>query len=583
MTASQTVHANPMVHYLHSLRTQSEGHNPSYVDENRRPFLKRLREAYSWFPTEDALHVRTRLDELAEALTTGHPVADVVVLTGDAGDGKTALCAMVARRLGHVAELEAVQSIGAWTVLKDASELTEQHLSESMQRAFRHASESPYRLLVAINEGRLRRLGRLLRKSDDAHVRSAAEEVWSEIIDPSLRSDLTEEDAGRLGEAMQRRRFVVLNFRHRMHVRTVAPGLLSSWTEPALWEQRPTACGGCPSQTSCPVLQNVRDLRDADAQQRLADVLTAAHYAGQRLPFRRLQGVLASVVTGGLDCADVQGLLAEQSPLIHLEHRAYDMLYPSIHRVGAPRPEPVTSALVPTDPAGEPDELLSEEIDALIFGSAPVGETTFRGHKLGPIEGAALDSVRRKLAPGVDGDGDPTDDGFSASEAMELLVSALRRQAGLLPSPPRSRWRVALELLDGFAVRDDGATLLRTVVRALNALQRMRATNETELTGQQVDPSGFRNPDRLAIELDLGTDFDVALERGPALAPFVSPWIESSASEINLVAWPRAGSRTGCERLRIDLALLVALLTVDDGYALVHGLGPYRRDRKSVV
>jgi hypothetical protein len=56
---------------------------------------------------------------------------------------------------------------------------------------------------------------------------------------------------------------------------------------------------------NCPILANVTELRDARPRERLADLLTSVHFSGQRLPFRRLQALLALTTTGGLRCADV--------------------------------------------------------------------------------------------------------------------------------------------------------------------------------------------------------------------------------------------------------------------------------------
>ena len=52
MTEAEVV-VNPMVEYVNSLRTQERGANPSYVYENRKPFLDRLRAGASWFPNDD--------------------------------------------------------------------------------------------------------------------------------------------------------------------------------------------------------------------------------------------------------------------------------------------------------------------------------------------------------------------------------------------------------------------------------------------------------------------------------------------------------------------------------------------------
>src|SRR5713226_8172353 len=87
---------NPMVEYLHSLRTQADGSNPTWAFENRKAFLDGVRADWPAFPDEADLHVRTAVDSLVDQLHRSSTAIDLVFLTGDAGDGKTALCARIA-------------------------------------------------------------------------------------------------------------------------------------------------------------------------------------------------------------------------------------------------------------------------------------------------------------------------------------------------------------------------------------------------------------------------------------------------------------------------------------------------------
>src|SRR5215831_10989969 len=111
-TPSNCSGANPFVDYLNSLRTQHAEGNPSYVHETRQIFLDALRARWSWLPTDDALHIPGGLDRLLDALRDGHVPAEIVFLTGDAGDGKTALCARLAVALGHAGVLNPVTTVG---------------------------------------------------------------------------------------------------------------------------------------------------------------------------------------------------------------------------------------------------------------------------------------------------------------------------------------------------------------------------------------------------------------------------------------------------------------------------------------
>lgn len=567
-----SIQGNPFVGYLNSLRTQSEGGNPGYVEEIRRPSIERLRREHPWFPSIDELHVATRLDALVDALVEGSTGFDLVVLTGDAGDGKTAVCARLAERLGVTRELGVRETVNRWTILKDASEVPEAILVEAVEAALTGDGRG---LVVAINEGRLRRLALRATKASET-MRGRLRALWDKVIEPSLRSNLDAEDAAALDCAMNEHRTAVVNFRHRMHVRTVTPGLLRVWSQPQFWEESP-GCGACPAKGGCPIFANIQDVRRPDVQERVSDVLAAAHYAGQRLPFRRLQATLALGVTGGLSCSDIDlggRLHGEDLHLERLRHRFYDVLFPQeVRRLVSVRTEPVTRVLRATDPGIHSDDQLDAEINAL--AAAPPAEgalPTLGGERLGPLELAALAQVGEALGPLVD------DRQHASAEVLAEFTRALRRWRGLRGAPRKTAWRESLNLLELYANAGDGEDLRRKSVGALNALQRLGATNETRITGRQVDPMGFRDPDRLDLELDLGTEFEVAMRSGPHLPSAVKPWLESSASEVELEAWPAQGARSSAERLRIDLALLSALLAASEGYTMVYALGPYRRD-----
>jgi predicted ATP-dependent serine protease len=127
---------NPMVEYLNSLRTQQQSSNATYVHEARRDFLLSLQQEAPWFPDEDQLQVRTRLDALADDIANGALPIRMLLLTGDAGDGKTAFCAALARRLGFEGDLQPETSIGQWRIIKDASEIDEEVLGVCRNERF---------------------------------------------------------------------------------------------------------------------------------------------------------------------------------------------------------------------------------------------------------------------------------------------------------------------------------------------------------------------------------------------------------------------------------------------------------------
>lgn len=581
---------NPMVEYVNSLRTQERGANPSFVHENRKPFLDQLRARASWFPADDALYVRTQLDDFVDDLAEDRLASDLVFLTGDAGDGKTALCAQIARRLGRREELLDVTLVGEWQIVKDASEVEEDRLQGLIAARLMNGTDGP-RLLVAINEGRLRRAMRF-----GVTTRPG---LWEHLIEPALEAWIDADAARCLDARMRVERVTVLNFRHRFHVPTVVPSLLALWTRPAWWESSP-CCGRCPARAHCPILANAVSLRARVVQSSISDVLASAHFAGQRLPFRRLQAVLAMTVTAGLKCGDVQvGALARgpgtvakpqaPTPIDRLRYRYYEALVRT-DTTGAVRvqPEAITRTLAPADPGRAAAWDFDQEVASVVTPDQgdEGGSIVLAGIPLPDSEAEAVRFVRALIQPAED-----------AREVSDLtrdlarLTQALRRWAGLSGGVSPSRdarqggrfgepWRRALQQLREYAADGRSEELLRTVVGAINRFHHLDALREDSIVRRQIDPAGFRDPARLALELDLGMDFEVGLARGPVLPELVKPWLETAASEIYLEARPKSpnGSTGPWARLHLNSRLVEALLGTRAGYTYLGTLGPYRRD-----
>jgi hypothetical protein len=556
---------NPMVDYLNSLRTQQADSNPSYVYETRQAFLEQLRVHWPWVPTAEELHVPSRLDGLVKSLLEGRTTADIVFLTGDAGDGKTAICARLAAGLGGEAELQPITQHGPWTIVKDASEVPEDDLRALLERHLARDAHGTC-LVVAINEGRLRRVLR--------HPFAARPHLQAEIIEPALDAGLDNAGADRLDAAMKTERIIVLNFRHRFHVRPLLGPLLDSWTRPALWEAGP-ACAACPARAGCPILANVTDLRNPLPRERLADLLTSVHFSGQRLPFRRLQALLALTVTGGLCCTDVQsGPLSVATAQERLRYRFYEAVFRT--NPAGPvvvQPEVLTLALVPLDPGRTASRAFDDEVTGLVLsGAKGAGLPPLAGRVLPEPEHATVRTLGQEVA-----EGSP-----NISSPLALLTRSLRRWEVLTAagSADRPLWHRALALLEGYAAgHNDGRELREHVVGALNRLHRVEGHKGDLLTGRQVDPGGFRTTIRQALEIDLRVEFETRLARGPVLPPEqVAPWLEACCSEIYLEAWPREVADPKPARLQLDTRLVEALLGVTTGYRYFRALGPYRRD-----
>jgi hypothetical protein len=558
-----------MVDYLNSLRTQQQESNATYVHETRHEFVRDLQRGASWFPEESQLHVSTLLDQLASDLAEGGVELRLLFLTGDAGDGKTAFCAELARLLGHQGELRWQTDIGPFCIIKDASEVEEGILSE---RIMSQLNSGPSRtLVVAINEGRLRRVFRAL--SGSAH------QLWMDVIEPSLETWINEARAETLDDAMRKAKVMVINFRHRFHIRSVTPALLSIWTDAKQWEGSP-ACSTCPKNESCPILANVVDLRTESVRERISDVLAWSHFSGQRLPFRRLQAVLALATTGGLRCENVQDdTLGNQSSLGLLRYRYYNALFLRGDERGpiVVRPEPIAQTFAGADPG----QFVSPERDAQIqcfldpsLEGVP-GENEAMLWKLPALEQKAIGELQRRLDPSSGGE-----DVAALQDDIARVMRNLRRQAQFITDVPRGLdWRDALHLLEGHAAgRATERKLARMVVEAINRLHRVEEVKSETITGNQIDPAGLRVPARQVLELNFGTEFEVNVDCGPILPRILRPYLESVPSEIYLQAWPVGQKMVEPARIRLGAHLVDSLLAVLRGYSGWHGFGPYRRD-----
>ena len=496
---------NPFVEYLNSLRTQEGATNPNYVEENRAEYLDRIRAVHPRFPSSELLRIPTRVSNLIDAMRSGDFAFDLVFLTGDAGDGKTATCVDLARAEGLDRALDPIDRVGRFTIVKDASENPEADLREVINRCRTHREP----IVVAINEGRLRRL------AQGPELKG----YWDDIIEPALAPWIDEEKASILDQKMRQHRIAILNFRHRMHVRTVTPLLLSTWTRPEYWENG-SICPSCPKRDDCPILANVSSLRGSTTIKYVTDVLTFAHFSGQRLPFRRLQGILAFAITGALGCTEI--LAGYPSSLAD---RFYSLLFQREVR-GHARPEPAAHVLAGADP-----------------GLTPVPRTDNRIFSWFGTSSDELPMFERRFLEARHGD-------FSVE-----TIRALRRftaSHGLSTAP--ARWQIALELLENFALKNDDRPLLRVAIAALNCLHGHPTTDDEALVAHQIEPATFRDPVRATLELDLGFRSKVELIRGPMLPMLVREWLEYCPSDIELRAWPiefgaapRAGSPSlGC-------------------------------------
>lgn len=226
----------------------------------------------------------------------------LLVLTGDAGHGKTHLCAKLLESHGYsaldsrdalatrcdgshdLAELSADRSL---RVVKDLSEFPVERGAEILARAI---TSDAALTIVCANEGRLRS-ALALQKETLSAVKAC--------LDEGLASGRLDVDP----------RVVVLNLNFQSVAspnNSLVRELLREW---AVDRRRWTICGRCDAQPACPIYENHRLISDAArGPTRVAAVevlLQTAERIGAVITIRELLMLVAYALTGGYRCADV--------------------------------------------------------------------------------------------------------------------------------------------------------------------------------------------------------------------------------------------------------------------------------------
>lgn len=248
-----------------------------------------------------------------ETVALGHldtivedPRIRIIVLTGDAGHGKTSLCARLLERLGstpvEAASLIRGQGDGSGAIattrsgrplriLKDLSDVTVGRGAALLAELLAVSDNTVS--IVCANEGRLRRAV-ASQPDDDLHV-----------LTQTLEQGMSDGSLASVDPAVH---VVNLNFQ------SVAPdarrGLidwaLRSWSAD---RRRWHICARCDAAPVCPIYANHRQLADdklGETRRTSARTLFAtAERAGAVITTRQALATVAFAITGGLQCTDV--------------------------------------------------------------------------------------------------------------------------------------------------------------------------------------------------------------------------------------------------------------------------------------
>ena len=239
---------------------------------------------------------------LKDVVSNGFGDLRLLVLTGDAGHGKTHLCAKLLESLGYtplearealtikcdgshdLAELSAGRSL---RIVKDLSEFPVEQGAGILTRAVTSADTLT---IACANEGRLRS-ALVVEREALAAIRAS--------LDEGLASGRLDVDP----------RVIVVNLNFQSVASTensLVRELLREW---AVDRRRWTICARCDAKPACPIFENHRLMADSSrGPVRVAAVealLQTAERIGAVITIRELLMLVAYALTGGYRCTDV--------------------------------------------------------------------------------------------------------------------------------------------------------------------------------------------------------------------------------------------------------------------------------------
>ncbi|MCX4687094.1 protein kinase [Kitasatospora purpeofusca] len=294
---------NPFVDHLQSLYSQSARSNAG----------TRGRDTYR-------LYVDTALDRsLLPDVLAGD--LDLVVITGNAGDGKTAFLEnLLEEAVKRGAEMGPARDNGADFELggrwfhtnNDGSQDEGAQDNDDVLTSFFGPYAGPSSVtwdrtatrLIAINEGRLvdflaahqERFGRLGEVLAGG-MRGGPTDRRISVVNLNRRSVVAAPEENRAGE------------NERTDTGTIFDRMLLKLSDPSNWE----ACGGCKLKETCYAPHNARTFADPDAgprvRSRLHAIYSLAHLRGRlHITLRDLRSALAYTLTSGRGCEEIHEL-----------------------------------------------------------------------------------------------------------------------------------------------------------------------------------------------------------------------------------------------------------------------------------
>lgn len=472
------------------------------------PFSAAHDQIYEEYQTgEDNLDLSTvAIAYAADAIRAG---ARCVILTGDAGHGKTHMCrrlieAGLLDHAPHRARQYLLESCDGSSAIPPASgvdcaalrihkDLSEIHpparAAQLIEESGARAGEA---LVVCANEGRLRAIissegagpicqsiADLLNDSFERGV-TASEEGEVHIVNLNFQSVAAQSNA-RHGSLLKR--------------------VLASWVGDG---RRWGSCGTCVHESACPIRRNRALLAEQEAAselrlRRLEEVFEVLERLGYVVTIREMLMLVSYLITGGMTCADVDKRLAGGGQSTGWQHAwaFYNLLFRSPPNLPVDRADkgiPVLAALRRLDPGS----IAVRRVDEKILNRGEVFESGQLDLQF--LAGIGSRATVVDAALGIDEfNGNPQTRAEMAreAEATGLAVAALRRRAffddvegvgSVMAKLGFKYGDVFLKLLQGQLQPHERVRIKNTIIAGLHAIQGLRI-GRTETMLYLVDPA----------------------------------------------------------------------------------------------
>ncbi|MFD1136567.1 hypothetical protein [Paenibacillus urinalis] len=287
---------NNFVKYLDQFNVLSPNHSKIY-------------DEYSSEDDQYAIKIETKIENHIVDIFLNNPRN--VIMTGNAGDGKTRICRSLYERITGKTNLEWPESgiievefgKGKIRIVKDLSELTDSIILRELtilQSSLQDKYSTTTFYLIAANEGKLTKF-----LSQNSNLSYLYEQIKERFIN-------IEKNNAQL---------YLVNLQD-VTSSLYAGSILKEWNQENNW----TACESCRQSKKCVIYLNHKRLREEKIRSKLVEQYRLQDCLGTHITMREILIHMSYVMTGGLTCEDV--INADYSMIkFHSEYVYYNNFY----------------------------------------------------------------------------------------------------------------------------------------------------------------------------------------------------------------------------------------------------------------